>query len=359
LHLWYTLNGAKGGSGLGTDSVYTSKPWDGLALVIDSHSGIGGIRVYLNDGQKDFSKHPNPSSLAFAHCNFDYRNKGVLSKVVVSQTPEGFKVEADGKVCLQTDKVRIPRGYYFGLTAATTETPDSFELFNLLVSSPQVGKVDRRAPRDEPRGQQQQQQQQQHQHQHQQQHQPQHGGKVEKLPKEQSFHEWRMEYGEEDHEAAYYKSQEEQFSDVHNRLQALTHHMLTLQTHLDIVYDRVGSLHSEEQEMRTELRNARIPREQIDKMDARLARIENLATQIANAITAKDYSKHFEELRNTLKEHHSNLLYSVPDTVTQVLATGGPKVGLILTFIAILQVGLAGAYVIYKRRRNSSPKKYL
>jgi hypothetical protein len=46
-------------------------------------------------------------------------------------------------------------------------------------------------------------------------------------------------------------------------------------------------------------------------------RIENLAAQIANTIAAKDYSKHFEELRNTLKEHHSNLLYSVPDTVTQ------------------------------------------
>ena len=40
LHLWYTLNGAKGGSGLGMDSVYTSKPWDGLALVVDSHSGV-------------------------------------------------------------------------------------------------------------------------------------------------------------------------------------------------------------------------------------------------------------------------------------------------------------------------------
>jgi mannose-binding lectin 1 len=138
---------------------------------------------------------------------------------VVSQTPKGFKVEADGKVCLQTDKVRIPRGYYFGLTAATTETPDSFELFNLLVSSPQVGKVERNVPRDEPRGQQKQQQHQQHQQQQKQQ--QQHGGKVEKLPNEQNFHEWRVEYGEEDHEAAYYKSQEEQFSDVHDRLQAL------------------------------------------------------------------------------------------------------------------------------------------
>ena len=29
--------------------------------------------------------------------------------------------------------------------------------------------------------------------------------------------------------------------------------------------------------------------------------IENLSVQIAGAITSKDYSHHFEELRNTLK----------------------------------------------------------
>lgn len=45
--------------------------------------------------------------------------------------------------------------------------------------------------------------------------------------------------------------------------------------------------------------------------------IENLSVQIAGAITSKDYTHHFEELRNTLKEHHMNLLYSVPESVTQ------------------------------------------
>jgi hypothetical protein len=45
--------------------------------------------------------------------------------------------------------------------------------------------------------------------------------------------------------------------------------------------------------------------------------IENLAVQIGNAITHKDYSHQFDALQRTLKEHHSNLLYSVPDTVTQ------------------------------------------
>lgn len=42
-----------------------------------------------------------------------------------------------------------------------------------------------------------------------------------------------------------------------------------------------------------------------------------------------------------------------------VLASGGPRVGMMVTFVVLVQVGLAVAYVIYKRRRNSSPKKYL
>lgn len=47
--------------------------------------------------------------------------------------------------------------------------------------------------------------------------------------------------------------------------------------------------------------------------------IEHLSTEIAGAMTSKDYTSHFEELRKTLNEHHSNLLYTVPDTMHQGL----------------------------------------
>ena len=94
-------------------------------------------------------------------------------------------------------------------------------------------------------------------------------------------------------------------------------------------------------------------------------------------MTSKDFSSHFEELRKTLHEHHNNLLYAVPDTVHQgipsccfvavvradgclaVLTHGSPRLGMMVTIVVVVQVALAGCYVIYKRRRNSSPKKYL
>jgi mannose-binding lectin 1 len=92
---------------------------------------------------------------------------------------------------------------------------------------------------------------------------------------------------------------------------------------------------------------------------AKIQVIENLAIQIASTITSKDYTQHFDELRKTLKEHHTNLLYSVPESVSHALTTGGPKIGMMVTIVVLVQVGLAVAYVLYKKRRNSSPKKYL
>lgn len=49
-HFWYTAGGASGKGGL--ESVYTSKPFDGLALVVDSYGGVGlarflGLLSYL------------------------------------------------------------------------------------------------------------------------------------------------------------------------------------------------------------------------------------------------------------------------------------------------------------------------
>ncbi|KAI5779285.1 concanavalin A-like lectin/glucanase domain-containing protein [Geopyxis carbonaria] len=370
-HIWYTARGGQGGSGTGTDTVYTSKPWDGLALVVDSYEGVGSLRAYLNDGQLDYSHHHKPGALAFAHCDFSYRNWGVQSHVKLTQAAKTLKVEIDGKVCFETDKARVPKGYYLGITAATSDPPDSFELFSLVVDSPQKGNVKRNEAPKQP-NQQQQQQQQQKQQQQQQQQQNQQNQQQQNLNNqnekpytpgraahEQDFEKWKTEPGEEDHEADFFKTQEEQFQDVHNRLQGLTHHLATIQSQLGMIYDKIDGLHHKEESMRAEYRGRNVPREQIDRMETRIGVIENLNMQIANAITSKDYSHQFENLHKTLREHHSNLLYAVPDTVTQVLATGGPKIGMMLTIVVLFQIALAAAYIIYKRRRNSSPKKYL
>lgn len=115
--------------------------------------------------------------------------------------------------------------------------------------------------------------------------------------------------------------------------------------------------------------------------------IENLAVQIGNAITHKDYSHQFDALQRTLREHHSNLLYAVPDTVTQgsfvltkpfslftpttkktqranlfsflAMSAGGSRFGTYIAILIAFQVFIVVGYVVYKRRRAGSPKKYL
>ena len=40
-------------------------------------------------------------------------------------------------------------------------------------------------------------------------------------------------------------------------------------------------------------------------------------------------------------------------------AAVGPKMGMFVFIIVAVQIMLAGVYIIYKRRRNSMPKKFL
>lgn len=49
-HFWYTAGGSSGKGGL--ESVYTSKPFDGLALVVDSYGGVGSTRIVIFCGRK-------------------------------------------------------------------------------------------------------------------------------------------------------------------------------------------------------------------------------------------------------------------------------------------------------------------
>ena len=84
-----------------------------------------------------------------------------------------------------------------------------------------------------------------------------------------------------------------------------------------MLYDRVDALGHKQEEYRAELGRNSIPRSQINNIEEKLKAVENLAVQIGNTMTSKDYSQHFEALHQTLENHHSSLLYSVPNTVTE------------------------------------------
>jgi mannose-binding lectin 1 len=67
------------------------------------------LRAYLNDGKTQYTKHHDPPSLAFASCEYNYRNKPHASKLTLSHSAKNkhLRVELDGVVCIDTDKARI------------------------------------------------------------------------------------------------------------------------------------------------------------------------------------------------------------------------------------------------------------
>jgi mannose-binding lectin 1 len=132
LQLWYGSDGEKT---IGVSSLYSVGRFDGLVLVLDAHNGRQSIRGFLNDGSTDYRSHPNVDSLAFGHCDYAYRNLGRPSKLSLKSTTGGLEVRIDDKVCFRSDKIILPIDYYFGITAASADPPDSFEVFKFLLKS--------------------------------------------------------------------------------------------------------------------------------------------------------------------------------------------------------------------------------
>lgn len=89
----------------------------------------------MNDGTKAYNQHPNVDSLAFGHCDYAYRNLGRPSVIKIRQSSSLFQVTVDDKVCFQTSSVVLPAGNTFGVTAATPDNPDSFEIYKFVVTS--------------------------------------------------------------------------------------------------------------------------------------------------------------------------------------------------------------------------------
>ncbi|KAK5168642.1 uncharacterized protein LTR77_005951 [Saxophila tyrrhenica] len=333
LQFWF----AKDKNAINVDSVYTTGPFDGLALVIDQYGGRGGIvRGFLNDGQQNFRAHPSLETLAFGHCDYSYRNLGRPSTLKVTNQ-NGLRVSMDGRECFNSEQIVLPSGYYFGLTAATADQPDSFEIYKFIVnSSPQGG-----APPPPPPPQQQQQQQQQ------QQGRPQ-LERLDRLPGAPEAVPDRM--------ADDIKNQQEQFADLHNRLQGLTHQIANL-------FGEFEQLGRKQEERHAQLLSSMpggFPSDKIDNLGRRIENMERTLDQVKRDVEGKDYKEHLNQLNVAIENVRGGLSDSLdPENIGRIMRTHGPRLGMFAFAVVAVQVLMAGGYIIYKRRRNSMPKKYL
>lgn len=87
--------------------------------------------------------------------------------------------------------------------------------------------------------------------------------------------------------------------------------------------------------------------------------MENMIRELEKVLHTKDYTKHFDSIHTALRDQHSNLLYSVPESVADAVHERHGKLAVGVWIGLGVQVMLVGGVIWYKRRKGSIPKKYL
>ncbi|KAK2031868.1 legume-like lectin family protein [Colletotrichum zoysiae] len=329
LNIWLTNGGSVD---VGMSSAYTAPRFDGLVLVIDGHGGTGGmVRGFLNDRSTDYKAQSDISALAFGHCQYHYRNLGRPSQIKLRQTDRAFKVEIDGRLCFETEKLKIPPGYTFGITAASADNPDSFEIFKMVVMSDNLHSSG-------DNGQQQAHEQKANQ-----------GEPSSKNPR--GGNEEQLDLEEiPDASADSITSSRAQFADLHNRLQTINHQIGTVFRAIHQIDQHAERRHEETSKMIDSLRQELRKLEKVNDLEGRIGGLEREVRAMRTDLNLQ--MKNTEHsIKGYMSDHHASLSSHI------VAATPGH--GKLIAVIIGSQVVLVVGYLLYKRRKNSMPKKYL
>jgi mannose-binding lectin 1 len=321
---------------VGSRSIYTASKFEGLALVVDTYGGSGGmIRGFLNDGTTDYKHQYNVDALSFGHCNFPYRNRGRPSQIKIRHSELNFRVDVDGRLCFESNKISLPMGYNIGITAASADNPDTFEVFKLAVLT------DSNQQQQEDRGQNR-------------------GRQQEDQTKlavggtgtgaEKDLPEDRSGVETTDKSADQTTSSKAQFKDLQNDLHNVNHQISNVIhqiSQLGIVGER---RHEEASKVLAEVRTLLL---KLDKLDSLENKILNLEREIRTI--RSDIGQKVKDNENAIKtfvgDTHSHLAQKVADH-------GSPGHARLYMVIIGSQLLLLGGYVYYKTKK-SSPKKYL
>jgi mannose-binding lectin 1 len=321
-------------------------------LVIDSHGGQGGmLRGFLNDGSTDYSQHHNVDKLAFGHCQYSYRNLGRPSQVKMRQTANSFRVQIDGKTCFETSRVSLPAGYHVGISASTPDSPDSFEIFKMVVMSDKsshdvdAGTNNNNNENKESKdsgndangnaG----------------------GSQFAYTSRQQqqpgSNKNQRSDDGWEeiaDENADIFQTSKAQFQDLHNRLQGTNHQLASVYRSVSRHHQMDEQRHAEVKELFASLQSKLALLDQLAAFQQRIVALENevrnMNSELHQKIAANERAVH-----GALRTHHMSLTQRVTESM--------PGHGRLIAVIVGTQVVLVAAYVLYKRKKANSPKKYL
>lgn len=335
LHLWYVNNGEKAVS---TSSIYTVGKFEGLAIVVDTVGGVQKIRGFLNDGSVEYRSHSNVDSLAFGHCDYIYRNLGRPSHINVKSTrSNGLEVRIDGRICFATQKVTLPSSDFgFGMTAASADPPDSFEVFAFTLSG---------IPANQNTNQQQQQ-----------------SSPPPPPPPSNPNPDSGMPQMD-DHPASYFTTSDAQFADLHNRLNVMGKSISNLFKELQRLQSTSDSRH---QDLLSRLSSsnpssANANPQMLGSLDSKLSDLSRLLTALDSDLKSKnsDHTSQLSKLSEQIAQTHLGVTEHVPERLREYVQAHTPRIGFILYSFMAFQTCVIAAFGWYKWRKSTMPKKYL
>jgi mannose-binding lectin 1 len=228
-------------------------------------------------------------------------------------------------------QVKLPDGYHFGVSASSAENPDSFEIFKFAVSTTNSN------TREEPGGNsrfppKQQQQQQRYE-------QP-----PAKQASSQTIH---------DVLASTIKSRDDQFEDLHNRIQDMSHHVNAIYEHLEYLESFQAKRHTEVMERLASIED------RTGHTVRTLENIERSTNSILRDVESKDFKDLLNQVHHAISSGHETLSNDIPAVMKKIVVSHSPSWIMFLCIAVAVQVMITGAYLVYKKRRNGAPKKYL
>ena len=205
-------------------------------------------------------------------------------------------------------QVKVPRNYFLGLTAASADNPDSFEVKSFVVRFPggELPKGQGGAYHPDSSG-------------------TQYGAASHHDPKSQNYNGhpdsgydsysdkgwyWLDKNSHpKDAESSAFKTEQERFQDLHDRVQLLNHQ-------LDIMFHDISVFKETQEERHKELIHWLAPIHDFTSMSKHIMeRLEVTITSVQHDVELKEFKEHLEEIRALIGESHMSLAQHLPATI--------------------------------------------
>lgn len=205
-------------------------------------------------------------------------------------------------------QVKLPEGYHFGITASSAENPDSFEVHKFLVSTTNA------YTREEPGSWAHQRKSQDQQQQIPEQSEPQkvqppprvHGNWLQRTHEQNKPIDPNIPQMVEDVFAANIKSQQDQFADLHNRMQIINHK-------IDGLYDLIEKMAADHDQRFDQTMGRMVPmHDQVSAVQRNVEKVERTTMETLRDLESKDFKDLLNRVHASVQQGQSSLGNSIP-----------------------------------------------